>query len=144
MCDVIFSYRCVYFGHQQSYVLLPVTHPARPCLGPFNQLHLSPFSLAAIHRNSPRPVKVPRCHSDPPNPHLIIPTPEGFRYSVLLWSLRGGVSSACMLTLWKLLGACSDNEVLLCVQTPLKALICSALVAKEKDAQIYSKLCLSR
>ncbi|KAM5283571.1 mitogen-activated protein kinase kinase kinase 4 isoform 7-T7 [Hipposideros larvatus] len=36
---------------------------------------------AAIHRNSPRPVKVPRCHSDPPNPHLIIPTPEGFRGS---------------------------------------------------------------
>ncbi|XP_004440599.1 PREDICTED: mitogen-activated protein kinase kinase kinase 4 isoform X3 [Ceratotherium simum simum] len=35
----------------------------------------------AIHRNSPRPVKVPRCHSDPPNPHLIIPTPEGFRGS---------------------------------------------------------------
>ncbi|RLV98694.1 hypothetical protein DV515_00010577 [Chloebia gouldiae] len=32
----------------------------------------------AVHRNSPRPVKVPRCHSDPPNPHLIIPTPEGF------------------------------------------------------------------
>lgn len=38
------------------------------------------FMFAAIHRNSPRPVKVPRCHSDPPNPHLIIPTPEGFRY----------------------------------------------------------------
>uniref|UniRef100_A0A8D2LQV5 Mitogen-activated protein kinase kinase kinase 4 n=1 Tax=Varanus komodoensis TaxID=61221 RepID=A0A8D2LQV5_VARKO len=35
----------------------------------------------AIHRNNPRPVKVPRCHSDPPNPHLIIPTPEGFRGS---------------------------------------------------------------
>ncbi|XP_044098676.1 mitogen-activated protein kinase kinase kinase 4 isoform X4 [Neovison vison] len=34
--------------------------------------------VTAIHRNSPRPVKVPRCHSDPPNPHLIIPTPEGF------------------------------------------------------------------
>uniref|UniRef100_A0A4W3H2Z5 Mitogen-activated protein kinase kinase kinase 4 n=1 Tax=Callorhinchus milii TaxID=7868 RepID=A0A4W3H2Z5_CALMI len=34
-----------------------------------------------IHRNSPRPIKVPRCHSDPPNPHLIIPTPEGFRGS---------------------------------------------------------------
>ncbi|XP_048210360.1 mitogen-activated protein kinase kinase kinase 4 isoform X2 [Perognathus longimembris pacificus] len=33
--------------------------------------------VTAIHRNSPRPVKVPRCHSDPPNPHLIIPTPEG-------------------------------------------------------------------
>uniref|UniRef100_A0A803TP52 Mitogen-activated protein kinase kinase kinase 4 n=2 Tax=Anolis carolinensis TaxID=28377 RepID=A0A803TP52_ANOCA len=35
----------------------------------------------ALHRNSPRPVKVPRCHSDPPNPHLIIPTPEAFRGS---------------------------------------------------------------
>ncbi|XP_026531029.1 mitogen-activated protein kinase kinase kinase 4 isoform X2 [Notechis scutatus] len=35
----------------------------------------------AINRNSPRPMKVPRCHSDPPNPHLIIPTPEGFRGS---------------------------------------------------------------
>lgn len=33
------------------------------------------------HRNSPRPVKVPRCHSDPPNPHLNTPTPEGFRGS---------------------------------------------------------------
>ncbi|XP_044277489.1 mitogen-activated protein kinase kinase kinase 4 isoform X6 [Varanus komodoensis] len=37
--------------------------------------------VTAIHRNNPRPVKVPRCHSDPPNPHLIIPTPEGFRGS---------------------------------------------------------------
>uniref|UniRef100_A0A674GSF4 Mitogen-activated protein kinase kinase kinase 4 n=1 Tax=Taeniopygia guttata TaxID=59729 RepID=A0A674GSF4_TAEGU len=37
--------------------------------------------VTAVHRNSPRPVKVPRCHSDPPNPHLIIPTPEGFRGS---------------------------------------------------------------
>nr|XP_013800903.1 PREDICTED: mitogen-activated protein kinase kinase kinase 4 isoform X8 [Apteryx mantelli mantelli] len=37
--------------------------------------------VTAIHRNSPRPVKVPRCHSDPPNPHLIIPTPEGFSFS---------------------------------------------------------------
>ncbi|KAG8444472.1 hypothetical protein GDO86_009591 [Hymenochirus boettgeri] len=35
----------------------------------------------ATHRNSPRPVKVPRCHSDPPNPNLIAPTPEGFRGS---------------------------------------------------------------
>ncbi|XP_077145274.1 mitogen-activated protein kinase kinase kinase 4 [Ranitomeya variabilis] len=33
------------------------------------------------HRNSPRPVKVPRCHSDPPNPHLNTPAPEGFRGS---------------------------------------------------------------
>ncbi|KAG9344459.1 hypothetical protein JZ751_011129 [Albula glossodonta] len=30
-------------------------------------------------RNSPRPVKVPRCHSDPPNPNLFIPNTEGFR-----------------------------------------------------------------
>ncbi|XP_008121411.1 mitogen-activated protein kinase kinase kinase 4 isoform X3 [Anolis carolinensis] len=37
--------------------------------------------VTALHRNSPRPVKVPRCHSDPPNPHLIIPTPEAFRGS---------------------------------------------------------------
>ncbi|XP_074846382.1 mitogen-activated protein kinase kinase kinase 4 isoform X4 [Carettochelys insculpta] len=37
--------------------------------------------VTATHRNSPRPMKVPRCHSDPPNPHLIIPTPEGFRGS---------------------------------------------------------------
>ncbi|XP_078504839.1 mitogen-activated protein kinase kinase kinase 4 isoform X1 [Lissotriton helveticus] len=28
-------------------------------------------------RNSPRPVKMPRCHSDPPNQPLIIPMPEG-------------------------------------------------------------------
>lgn len=34
--------------------------------------------VTGIHRNSPRPIKVPRCHSDPPNPHLIIPTSEGF------------------------------------------------------------------
>ncbi|KAM4040956.1 mitogen-activated protein kinase kinase kinase 4 isoform 2-T2 [Anomaloglossus baeobatrachus] len=33
------------------------------------------------HRNSPRPVKVPRCHSDPPNPHLNTPALEGFRGS---------------------------------------------------------------
>ncbi|KAM8947401.1 mitogen-activated protein kinase kinase kinase 4 isoform 2-T2 [Pelodytes ibericus] len=34
----------------------------------------------ATHRNSPRP-KVPRCHSDPPNPNLVTPTAEGFRGS---------------------------------------------------------------
>ncbi|XP_076867028.1 mitogen-activated protein kinase kinase kinase 4 isoform X2 [Brachyhypopomus gauderio] len=28
-------------------------------------------------RNSPRPVKVPRCHSDPPNPSLFIPNADG-------------------------------------------------------------------
>ncbi|XP_064174372.1 mitogen-activated protein kinase kinase kinase 4 isoform X2 [Anguilla rostrata] len=34
-------------------------------------------------RNSPRPVKVPRCHSDPPNPNLFIPNAESFRGSNL-------------------------------------------------------------
>uniref|UniRef100_A0A8C8I038 Mitogen-activated protein kinase kinase kinase 4 n=1 Tax=Oncorhynchus tshawytscha TaxID=74940 RepID=A0A8C8I038_ONCTS len=37
---------------------------------PVSGLYLAP-------RNSPRPVKVPRCHSDPPNPHLFIPNAEG-------------------------------------------------------------------
>uniref|UniRef100_A0A3P9QHS0 Mitogen-activated protein kinase kinase kinase 4 n=1 Tax=Poecilia reticulata TaxID=8081 RepID=A0A3P9QHS0_POERE len=35
-------------------------------------------------RNSPRPVKVPapvRCHSDPPNPNLFIPSAESFKVS---------------------------------------------------------------
>uniref|UniRef100_A0A8C2KTX5 Mitogen-activated protein kinase kinase kinase 4 n=1 Tax=Cyprinus carpio TaxID=7962 RepID=A0A8C2KTX5_CYPCA len=34
-------------------------------------------------RNSPRPVKVPRCHSDPPNPYLFIPSShsDSFRVS---------------------------------------------------------------
>uniref|UniRef100_A0AAQ6AGF7 Mitogen-activated protein kinase kinase kinase 4 n=1 Tax=Amphiprion ocellaris TaxID=80972 RepID=A0AAQ6AGF7_AMPOC len=31
--------------------------------------------------NSPRPVKVPRCHSDPPNPNLFIPNADSFRGS---------------------------------------------------------------
>ncbi|KAM4771999.1 mitogen-activated protein kinase kinase kinase 4 isoform 2-T2 [Rhinophrynus dorsalis] len=39
--------------------------------------------VTATHRNSPRPVKVPRCHSDPPNPNLIAPTPEGFSNRVV-------------------------------------------------------------
>ncbi|XP_075452861.1 mitogen-activated protein kinase kinase kinase 4 isoform X5 [Ascaphus truei] len=42
----------------------------------------------AIHRNSPRPVKVPRCHSDPPNPHFITPTPEGFSNRIVSCDAR--------------------------------------------------------
>uniref|UniRef100_A0A8C5BMQ1 Protein kinase domain-containing protein n=1 Tax=Gadus morhua TaxID=8049 RepID=A0A8C5BMQ1_GADMO len=38
-----------------------------------------PHSPVTAPRNSPRPVKVPRCHSDPPNPALFIPNAEGFR-----------------------------------------------------------------
>uniref|UniRef100_A0A669F5V8 Mitogen-activated protein kinase kinase kinase 4 n=1 Tax=Oreochromis niloticus TaxID=8128 RepID=A0A669F5V8_ORENI len=41
-----------------------------------------PHSPVTGPRNSPRPVKlVGRCHSDPPNPPLIIPNAEGFRGS---------------------------------------------------------------
>uniref|UniRef100_A0A4W4HRJ9 Mitogen-activated protein kinase kinase kinase 4 n=1 Tax=Electrophorus electricus TaxID=8005 RepID=A0A4W4HRJ9_ELEEL len=36
-----------------------------------------PHSPVSATRNSPRPVKVPRCHSDPPNPSLFIPNAEG-------------------------------------------------------------------
>uniref|UniRef100_A0A8C9QVZ1 Mitogen-activated protein kinase kinase kinase 4 n=1 Tax=Scleropages formosus TaxID=113540 RepID=A0A8C9QVZ1_SCLFO len=38
-----------------------------------------PHSPVSGPRNSPRPVKVPRCHSDPPNPNLFIPNTEVFR-----------------------------------------------------------------
>ncbi|KAM4692988.1 mitogen-activated protein kinase kinase kinase 4 isoform 2-T2 [Discoglossus pictus] len=47
----------------------------------------------AIHRNSPRPVKVPRCHSDPPNPHLATPTPEGFSNRVVSCDSRNHSNS---------------------------------------------------
>ncbi|KAG5831367.1 hypothetical protein ANANG_G00303000 [Anguilla anguilla] len=39
-------------------------------------------------RNSPRPVKVPRCHSDPPNPNLFIPNAESFSSRSLPCDLR--------------------------------------------------------
>ncbi|XP_068087837.1 mitogen-activated protein kinase kinase kinase 4 isoform X2 [Hyperolius riggenbachi] len=40
------------------------------------------------HRNSPRPVKVPRCHSDPPNPHLSTPTPDGFSSRIVTCDVK--------------------------------------------------------
>uniref|UniRef100_H2UXU5 Mitogen-activated protein kinase kinase kinase 4 n=1 Tax=Takifugu rubripes TaxID=31033 RepID=H2UXU5_TAKRU len=43
--------------------------------------HSPVTGLYIAPRNSPRPVKVPRCHSDPPNPNLFIPNVEGFRGS---------------------------------------------------------------
>uniref|UniRef100_A0A8B9HTG8 Mitogen-activated protein kinase kinase kinase 4 n=1 Tax=Astyanax mexicanus TaxID=7994 RepID=A0A8B9HTG8_ASTMX len=43
-------------------------------------------------RNSPRPVKVPRCHSDPPNPSLFIPNAEGTSLSVYFSTTALGVS----------------------------------------------------
>ncbi|XP_061646262.1 mitogen-activated protein kinase kinase kinase 4 isoform X2 [Phyllopteryx taeniolatus] len=43
--------------------------------------HSPVTGLYIAPRNSPRPVKVPRCHSDPPNPNLFIPNTEGFRGS---------------------------------------------------------------
>ncbi|XP_033835739.1 mitogen-activated protein kinase kinase kinase 4 isoform X2 [Periophthalmus magnuspinnatus] len=39
-------------------------------------------------RNSPRPVKVPRCHSDPPNPNLFISNADGFSSRSLPCDLR--------------------------------------------------------
>ncbi|XP_038597948.1 mitogen-activated protein kinase kinase kinase 4 isoform X2 [Tachyglossus aculeatus] len=50
--------------------------------------------VTALHRNSPRPMKVPRCHSDPPNPHLIIPNPEGFSTRSVPCDLRNPYSAA--------------------------------------------------
>uniref|UniRef100_A0A8C4HH65 Mitogen-activated protein kinase kinase kinase 4 n=1 Tax=Dicentrarchus labrax TaxID=13489 RepID=A0A8C4HH65_DICLA len=43
--------------------------------------HSPVTGLYIAPRNSPRPVKVPRCHSDPPNPNLFIPNAEGFSCS---------------------------------------------------------------
>ncbi|XP_029376303.1 mitogen-activated protein kinase kinase kinase 4 isoform X2 [Echeneis naucrates] len=40
--------------------------------------HSPVTGLYIAPRNSPRPVKFPRCHSDPPNPNLFIPNAEGF------------------------------------------------------------------
>ncbi|XP_026165377.1 mitogen-activated protein kinase kinase kinase 4 isoform X2 [Mastacembelus armatus] len=48
---------------------------------PVTGLYLAP-------RNSPRPVKFPRCHSDPPNPNLFIPNAEGFSSRSLPCDLR--------------------------------------------------------
>uniref|UniRef100_A0A8C4HIJ7 Protein kinase domain-containing protein n=1 Tax=Dicentrarchus labrax TaxID=13489 RepID=A0A8C4HIJ7_DICLA len=42
--------------------------------------HSPVTGLYIAPRNSPRPVKVPRCHSDPPNPNLFIPNAEGFSF----------------------------------------------------------------
>uniref|UniRef100_A0A8C8JWM9 Mitogen-activated protein kinase kinase kinase 4 n=1 Tax=Oncorhynchus tshawytscha TaxID=74940 RepID=A0A8C8JWM9_ONCTS len=47
-----------------------------------------PHSPVSASRNSPRPVKVPRCHSDPPNPQLFIPNAEGFSSRSLPCDLR--------------------------------------------------------
>uniref|UniRef100_A0A7N6F7U9 Mitogen-activated protein kinase kinase kinase 4 n=1 Tax=Anabas testudineus TaxID=64144 RepID=A0A7N6F7U9_ANATE len=47
-----------------------------------------PHSPVTGSRNSPRPVKVPRCHSDPPNPNLFIPNTEGFSSRSLPCDLR--------------------------------------------------------
>uniref|UniRef100_A0A6Q2Y8T0 Mitogen-activated protein kinase kinase kinase 4 n=1 Tax=Esox lucius TaxID=8010 RepID=A0A6Q2Y8T0_ESOLU len=47
-----------------------------------------PHSPVSAPRNSPRPGKVPRCHSDPPNPHLVIQNAEGFSSRSLPCDLR--------------------------------------------------------
>ncbi|XP_056147549.1 mitogen-activated protein kinase kinase kinase 4 [Lampris incognitus] len=50
--------------------------------------HSPVTGLYIAPRNSPRPVKVPRCHSDPPNPNLFIPSAEGFSSRSLPCDLR--------------------------------------------------------
>ncbi|XP_071376322.1 mitogen-activated protein kinase kinase kinase 4 isoform X1 [Centroberyx affinis] len=50
--------------------------------------HSPVTGLNIAPRNSPRPVKVPRCHSDPPNPNLFIPNAEGFSSRSLPCDLR--------------------------------------------------------
>ncbi|XP_056465186.1 mitogen-activated protein kinase kinase kinase 4 isoform X1 [Gadus chalcogrammus] len=50
--------------------------------------HSPVTGLYIAPRNSPRPVKVPRCHSDPPNPALFIPNAEGFSSRSLPCDLR--------------------------------------------------------
>ncbi|XP_029031796.1 mitogen-activated protein kinase kinase kinase 4 isoform X2 [Betta splendens] len=50
--------------------------------------HSPVTGLYIAPRNSPRPVKVPRCHSDPPNPNLFIPNTEGFSSRSLPCDLR--------------------------------------------------------
>ncbi|XP_036385031.1 mitogen-activated protein kinase kinase kinase 4-like isoform X2 [Megalops cyprinoides] len=54
------------------------------CIGHVIGKPHSPVSgLYIATRNSPRPIKVPRCHSDPPNPNLFMPNTDGFRGSNL-------------------------------------------------------------
>ncbi|XP_059421923.1 mitogen-activated protein kinase kinase kinase 4 isoform X2 [Carassius carassius] len=43
--------------------------------------HSPVSSMYFAPRNSPRPVKVPRCHSDPPNPYLFIPASHSEAFS---------------------------------------------------------------
>uniref|UniRef100_A0A672J582 Mitogen-activated protein kinase kinase kinase 4 n=1 Tax=Salarias fasciatus TaxID=181472 RepID=A0A672J582_SALFA len=50
--------------------------------------HSPVTGLYIAPRNSPRPVKVPRCHSDPPNPNLFIPNADGFSSRSLPCDLR--------------------------------------------------------
>ncbi|XP_069000987.1 mitogen-activated protein kinase kinase kinase 4 isoform X1 [Embiotoca jacksoni] len=50
--------------------------------------HSPVTGMYIAQRNSPRPVKVPRCHSDPPNPNLFIPNTEGFSSRSLPCDLR--------------------------------------------------------
>uniref|UniRef100_A0A4W4HJB8 Mitogen-activated protein kinase kinase kinase 4 n=1 Tax=Electrophorus electricus TaxID=8005 RepID=A0A4W4HJB8_ELEEL len=59
------------------------------CIGHVIGKPHSPVSgLYLATRNSPRPVKVPRCHSDPPNPSLFIPNAEGSSSRSLPCDLR--------------------------------------------------------
>ncbi|XP_048865419.1 mitogen-activated protein kinase kinase kinase 4 isoform X8 [Brienomyrus brachyistius] len=58
------------------------------CIGHVIGKPHSPVSGFYLPPRNPRPVKVPRCHSDPPNPNLFIGNAEGFSSRSLPCDLR--------------------------------------------------------
>ncbi|XP_072293720.1 mitogen-activated protein kinase kinase kinase 4 isoform X3 [Eucyclogobius newberryi] len=58
------------------------------CIGHVIGKPHSPVTGMYIAPRTPRPVKVPRCHSDPPNPNLFISNAEGFSSRSLPCDLR--------------------------------------------------------
>ncbi|XP_061083846.1 mitogen-activated protein kinase kinase kinase 4 isoform X2 [Conger conger] len=58
------------------------------CIGHVIGKPHSPVSGLYFGSRNPRPVKVPRCHSDPANPHLFIPNADSFSSRSLPCDLR--------------------------------------------------------
>nr|XP_020458736.1 mitogen-activated protein kinase kinase kinase 4 isoform X3 [Monopterus albus] len=58
------------------------------CIGHVIGKPHSPVTGVYVAPRNSRPVKVPRCHSDPPNPNLFIPNAEGFSSRSLPCDLR--------------------------------------------------------
>ncbi|XP_064789422.1 mitogen-activated protein kinase kinase kinase 4-like isoform X3 [Oncorhynchus masou masou] len=133
------------------------------CIGHVIGKPHSPVSgLYIASRNSPRPVKVPRCHSDPPNPQLFIPNAEGFRGTNLqendrLWSVaaelhfrslsrhssptenreepsypKGGEPSSTARRSWELRTFISQSKDTAARQSPMEAVRCSIRSFEDK------------